>query len=527
MVLGLDDYIAANQGLNAAQAAASDVGASALTSSLIGGLGLTNPLSAIPSLLSLGLNLAGIDPLSSLIGAFSGRPKMEATQDIASSANNSDPVIALLGQGAQQLDSKGVPISSSKSSDTSSFGPYFQVASDIENLVRWGTTNPTPQQADLTATTLKNALTELGNPGQGTQTLQALQQAWQQAASSLTPQQIQQLFGQMSPTEQGIFKNTISQYNPNLANQVWGNQQTTPGSSSTPGSTPAPTYPNPEPALASQEGQYINQYKDYEKQYAGIQGQPGAPVPPAPPPPPGANATPQDEANYIQKYKDYENQYQNFQNQYANYVKSQPQGGPQAQPWRPDAQPQFIPFDQLMNFGNQQNQRPFTGWDNKQNIPRIQGQQGRPADCPPCLTTPGGQGGGTSTGGGGGNTTGGGGNTTTAGNQDLGNWLNLIGNIFSGDNPFQFRGQPGSNPNNPTNNGFIQLLQQLIGLQGGGTTTGPGSGTTTGTPGGRPIQPGQTAQPGQLQPGNIGDRGNLGGWWIGGRMGNIPNFTML
>ena len=216
-------YQLANLGLNPFQTAVSDFPGGGTSggdlsglfggggaSSLFGGAGeglsfLPPPFdltAIIPALGSLGLNLASM---------FSGRSSTgpgSATSDIASGgSSSSDPVIRLLGEGAGALP-PGVPISSS-SGAASGFGPYFDVARKLEDLVRWGPGGLTDPRAEgLDATTLKKAMTELGNPGTdaGTGTLQALQNAFNTGSKYLTTDNINKLIAQLSPQEQNIFK---------------------------------------------------------------------------------------------------------------------------------------------------------------------------------------------------------------------------------------------------------------------------------------------------------------------------------
>lgn len=208
-------YQLANQGLNPLQTALSDIPGGGVSSDifsgaspLLGGLALGAPI------------LGGIGGLASLVpliaGLFGGGRSStgpgSATSDIASGGgSSSDPVIRLLGEGAGALP-PGVPISSS-SGAAAGFGPYFDVARKLEDLVRWGPGGLTDRRAEgLDATTLKNAMTELGNPGTdaGTGTLQALQNAFNIGSKYLTPDNIKLLTSQFSPQEQSIF------------NQIWG-----------------------------------------------------------------------------------------------------------------------------------------------------------------------------------------------------------------------------------------------------------------------------------------------------------------
>ena len=456
------DYVFANQGLDAAQAAASDVAGSAASSAL-GLSSLADPITAalgVTSLLSMIPGLGDLNPINDIISAFQGRPKMQATQDIASAANNTDPVIALLGEGAQQLNSKGVPISSSNN-QASSFGPYFQVASDLENLVRWGTTNPTPQQAQLTATTLKNALTELGNPGKaGTQTLQALQQAWQQGLQNLSPQALQQLVGQMSPEEQNIFNSLGLTQNQSTPQATPGPGNQAPPAPPTPGAAPTAPIGN---YTTDQMANYANQLQNYATQldkYAGATN----------------NSSLESWAQNV------EQQAQQAQ-QYAQKMSAsqQPASTPSAGPAYPNyggPQPGIYPsggqtIDQMFGGPHRQPGNPFRGWDSKQVQPIIEGQQGgnRPANCPPCPPS-GSQGGGNNQGGNNNQT----GNTTTGPNNQ--NLIQLLEQLIgqSGNNTGNPPGSQTGNTNPVTGGNWLNILNQLL----GNTTTGtPGTGTTT------------------------------------------------
>lgn len=203
-------YLLANQGLNPLQAAFSDIPGGGASSdvfsglgSLFGGLALGGPigggLGALTSLVPLITSLFG--------GGRSSTGPGSATSDIASGGgSSSDPVIRLLGEGAGALPS-GVPISSS-SGAASGFGPYFDVARKLEDLVRWGPGGLSDPRAEgLDATTLKNAMTELGNPGSdGSLTLQALQNAFNTGSQYLTPDNLKLLTGQFNPQELNIWK---------------------------------------------------------------------------------------------------------------------------------------------------------------------------------------------------------------------------------------------------------------------------------------------------------------------------------
>lgn len=203
-------YQLANQGLNPLQTALSDIPGGGVSgdvfssaSPLLGGLALGAPI------------LGGVGALASLVpmiaGLFGGGRSStgpgSATSDIASGGgSSSDPVIRLLGEGAGALP-PGVPISSS-SGAAAGFGPYFDLARKLEDLVRWGPGGLTDPRAEaLDATTLSKGMTELGNPGKdGTLTLQALQRAFDTGSQYLTPDNITKLVTQLTPQERDIFK---------------------------------------------------------------------------------------------------------------------------------------------------------------------------------------------------------------------------------------------------------------------------------------------------------------------------------
>jgi hypothetical protein len=182
---------------------ASDVG----TAASVAGLAAAPATGGLSALLSL---LGGGVSLGSLLGGLLGGGRSatgpgSATSDIASGAGAySDPVISLLGEGATALGGN-TPVSSPSAGPT--YGPYFDAARKWEDLLRWGPGGLTDPKAEaLDATTLKNAMTELGNPGTGTGTLQALQQAFQSGSKYLTPDNLKLLLSQMNPTEQQISK---------------------------------------------------------------------------------------------------------------------------------------------------------------------------------------------------------------------------------------------------------------------------------------------------------------------------------
>lgn len=206
------DYIGANQGLSPDAAAASDQPSG--ISSLFGGLSGGNPTSSLLGGASTGLSFLpppfdltallpalasfGLD-LSSMFGGRSSTGPGSATADIASAAGNSDPILALLGMGAGNIPS-GTPISSPSAGP--SFGPYFNDARTLLDLARWGPGGLTDKRAEADdTTTLKNALTGLGNPGQEGPTLQLINQAFQQGQKYLTPQNINLLRTQLNPQE--------------------------------------------------------------------------------------------------------------------------------------------------------------------------------------------------------------------------------------------------------------------------------------------------------------------------------------
>lgn len=158
----------------------SDIGSSIL-GDIGSGAGLAGSLiGSLPTAgLSLGLAIPSL--ISNLSSMFSGRSSTgpgSATADIAGAGSAySDPIIKLLSAGAGNLPS-GTPISASDGS-ASSFGPYFDLARKLEDPVRWGFGGVNPKTEALDATTLKNALTEMGNPGKaGTGTLSGIQNAW-------------------------------------------------------------------------------------------------------------------------------------------------------------------------------------------------------------------------------------------------------------------------------------------------------------------------------------------------------------
>ena len=137
---------------------------------------IPGPVAAVQLVLS-GLELAGVipNPLSLLTALFSGRPKMQATADIASSLlRQRNPALRLLGIGATKLVQDGIAISSPDASRI--FGPYFERAVLLETQARFPNAPNAQNNLRLSAETLQSALHEAGNPGQGNQTLNALNQ---------------------------------------------------------------------------------------------------------------------------------------------------------------------------------------------------------------------------------------------------------------------------------------------------------------------------------------------------------------
>lgn len=186
-------------------------------SGILGDLGKAASLGSLvlPPLSPIGFGLSLTSAIPQLISMFSGRSSTgpgSATADIAGAGSNySDPIIKLLSAGAANLPS-GTPISASDGS-ASSFGPYFDAARRAEDLIRWGSGGTTDKNAQaLDATTLKNALTEMGNPGKaGTGTLTGIQDAWNKFIQN-NPEgspgwnQLLQLQNQMSGPEKAIFE---------------------------------------------------------------------------------------------------------------------------------------------------------------------------------------------------------------------------------------------------------------------------------------------------------------------------------
>ena len=171
----------------------------ALTGALpTGGLSL---LADVPSL------------ISGLTGMFSGRSSTgpgSATSDIAAASSSSDPILALLGSGAGSLGS-GTPLSSPAAGPT--FGPYFNAARDLENVLRFGAgaaNNPTDLQ--LTAQTLQNTLHDLGNPGNQTGTENAVTKLWTDFVQK--GGDIQQLIKQLPPDQQQQVQQVLRQQQP-------------------------------------------------------------------------------------------------------------------------------------------------------------------------------------------------------------------------------------------------------------------------------------------------------------------------
>lgn len=235
-IAGPEDYIA--NFIPGGGGPASDIG----TASDIGSLALAPETGGLSTLIGPLLSLIGGGAsLGNLFGSLFGGGRSStgpgsATADIASAASNSDPVLALLGEGAGSLPS-GVPISSS-SGAASGFGPYFETAAKLEDLLRWGPGGLTdPKAENATVATLKNALTGLGNPGQEGGTLQALQQAYQQGQEYLTPQNINLLMNQLNPDEQGILRQIIDKNGGGGGGRGFPN----------PNPNPNPNFPNPNP----------------------------------------------------------------------------------------------------------------------------------------------------------------------------------------------------------------------------------------------------------------------------------------
>jgi hypothetical protein len=127
-------------------------------------------ISSLPALVVTGV-VAALAAIPELIGAFSGRPKMEATVDIAKHANSWNPVTNLLGKGAYALYKAGIPISSPNGNHI--FGYWFKQA--VEEYIKLkndiGDNKVTRQDARVA---LGNVLYELGNPGHGKGAINAL-----------------------------------------------------------------------------------------------------------------------------------------------------------------------------------------------------------------------------------------------------------------------------------------------------------------------------------------------------------------
>lgn len=231
-IASLLQYIAQNQGLNPTQAAQSDLPGSSggfnITDLLPGGgggptsipmglgeslfgLGTANPLSIIGGLSSLGQGIASL-----FGGGRSSTGPGSATSDIAGAAGSSDPILALLGAGAGALGGN-TPISSPAAG--SNFGPYFNDARRLLDLVRWGPGGLTDRRAQaLDATTLSNAMHELGNPGSGTSTLDAINRAFSGGSRYLTPSNLAAVTGGLNSNEQSLLGPIISQLIPNISN---------------------------------------------------------------------------------------------------------------------------------------------------------------------------------------------------------------------------------------------------------------------------------------------------------------------
>lgn len=120
------------------------------------------------------LSLAGVNPLQLVIGAFSGRPKMQATFDAVSLVNDANPALKLLGLAAGALYNQGIPLSSPAADRI--FGKAFAEAVKLETAARFPNAPTAPGNLKLSAETLQNALYEAANPGHGLATIQALDQ---------------------------------------------------------------------------------------------------------------------------------------------------------------------------------------------------------------------------------------------------------------------------------------------------------------------------------------------------------------
>lgn len=116
------------------------------------------------------------DPLDLVLQALAGRPTMQATIDQAQTLKGyQSPVLQLLATGAAILASNNIPISSPEAAPI--FGQFFAAAVYLENAIRWRSQSANVGQLD--ALTLKQALTEAGNPGvAGNATLTAIESAW-------------------------------------------------------------------------------------------------------------------------------------------------------------------------------------------------------------------------------------------------------------------------------------------------------------------------------------------------------------
>lgn len=126
---------------------------------------------------SLAEQLFGLpDPLTLIVGAFAGRPTMQATMDVASILNRySSPAIKMLAIGAANSLIHQVPLSSS--SGDPYFGPYFKASVDLEQGIRWSRSDA--NTALVETQTVANALHEAANPSEGQPvTLQAMEQAY-------------------------------------------------------------------------------------------------------------------------------------------------------------------------------------------------------------------------------------------------------------------------------------------------------------------------------------------------------------
>jgi hypothetical protein len=237
------------------------------------------------AIVEMALQLAGIpDPLDIILSQFSGRPKMDATIDEAKIFSGyTSPVLKLLGVGAADCVNRNIPLSSPDAAPW--FGPYFEAAVKIENVIRWNSQDASAASVD--AATLATAMHEAGNPSQGPPvTLTAVQSAYssflaaQRAGSTEYTNQIlalknQDPAGSSVAIQQGWASNMVEQF-PQNATPPGQPGKGPPGKG--PGTGPGGSKPPPPPpspvtlTLSVTDGQKLSGYITLFGEYHGYPG---------------------------------------------------------------------------------------------------------------------------------------------------------------------------------------------------------------------------------------------------------------